>query len=172
MSGVPCTADSLTAAIDKAASKPDGDAIHMAGLRHDKPIRLDVRYPHFSVDVAALQRQVTDPPRQHELPPSILPTAAAGAPAFHLGLSARTVTDSDLASTGLSKPQGVIVTNVEKGSIADQMQVHAGDIIQQVNGADVNDPAAIAQVIRSGEAKNLRVWRKGRTLDLSIPLSM
>ena len=172
VNGAVCTRDALNGAVAAAGNKPGGDVLHLAVLHKKSPLLIDVRYRPVPVDAAALRQQMNGPPRQHEPPPGLLPTPAAAAPAFHLGISARTVTDSDLASTGLSKPQGVIVTHVEKGSLADQMQLQMGDVIQKVNGAEVAGASTIAQLIRSGAARTVRVWRNGKTLDLTIPESM
>jgi hypothetical protein len=169
VNGSVCTADSLVAAVAEAGKKPEGGVLHLAVLRKKSALQIDVHYQNVAVDAAALRQQIADLSKPNPAPQ---PAAAPAAPAFHLGISGRAVTDSDLSATGLSKPKGVLVTNVEKGSIADQMQMQVGDVILQMNGADIGDAGAFAQLVRSGEAKGFRIWRKGKTLDLTIPQSM
>jgi serine protease Do len=72
----------------------------------------------------------------------------------------------------LTKAQGLVVVGVENGSLADTMGILAGDVILQVNGADVGDVQQFAQTVRSGAAKTFRVWRKGQTVELAVPVSM
>jgi S1-C subfamily serine protease len=52
------------------------------------------------------------------------------------------------------------------------MGILAGDVILQVNGADVSDMPQFVQTIHSGAAKTFRVWRKGQTVELTVPVSM
>jgi serine protease Do len=82
------------------------------------------------------------------------------------------VTASDVTALGLANSKGVVVTGVEKGSLADEMQMQSGDVILAVNGSEIGDVDSFAQLVRSGAAKSFRVWRKGQTLELTVPLSM
>jgi len=72
----------------------------------------------------------------------------------------------------LAKAQGLVVVSVENGSLADTMGLLAGDVILQLNGADVRDMQHFVQTIRSGSATSFRVWRKGQTVELTVPMSM
>lgn len=165
-----CTLDSMRAAVAAAAAKPQGGALHAEILRRGSPMMLDLLFPHVDVDAAALRQQVADMARASAATSS---GGSGGAtPAFHLGISGRAVMNSDLAAIGLDKPQGVLVTNVEKGSIADQMQLRVGDVIEQMNGINIDDAGDFAQSVRNGVARTFRVWRKGQTLTLEIPQSM
>lgn len=173
VNGATCTKDVVRAAVAEATAKPQGGMVHVEILHKGNPKSLDLNFPHVDFDAAALRQQVAGASREHEAPSIVGATVAdSAASAFHLGISGRAVTDSDLAAAGLAKPQGVLITNVEKGSIADQMQMQVGDVILKMNGADVSDATAIAKSVRSGAAKNFRIWRKGKTLDLTIPQSM
>jgi serine protease Do len=72
----------------------------------------------------------------------------------------------------LTKAEGLVVVSVENGGLADTMGVLAGDVILQVNGAEVGDINHFVQIIRSGAARSFRVWRKGQTVELSVPQSL
>jgi S1-C subfamily serine protease len=52
------------------------------------------------------------------------------------------------------------------------MGILAGDVILQLNGADVGNMQQFVQTIRSGAATSFRVWRKGQTVELAVPMSM
>jgi S1-C subfamily serine protease len=84
----------------------------------------------------------------------------------------RALTDADVAAAGLPKAMGLLVTKVEKGSIAEDMDMQVGDVVLQANGADVGDVDAFGQLVRSGTVKSFRVWRKGQKLDLTVSQSM
>jgi S1-C subfamily serine protease len=64
------------------------------------------------------------------------------------------------------------VTGVEKGGLADQMQIQIEDVIVEVNGSEIGDVDFLGQFVRSGAAKSFRVWRKGQFLQLTVPQSM
>ena len=98
--------------------------------------------------------------------------AAAPSSGVHFGFQVRPVIQDDVAALGLTSTKGLVVTSVENGSLADTMGVLAGDVILQVNGADVGDMQQFVQTVRSGVARSFRVWRKGQTVDLTVPQSL
>ena len=73
---------------------------------------------------------------------------------------------------GLPKPKGAVVTSVEKGGLADEMQMQVGDVIVEVNGSEIGDVDFLGQFVRSGSAKSFKVWRKGKSVELTVPQSM
>jgi S1-C subfamily serine protease len=77
-----------------------------------------------------------------------------------------------MAPLQLTKAQGLVVVGVENGGLADTMGILAGDVILQLNGADVGNMQQFVQTIRSGAATSFRVWRKGQTVDLTVPQSL
>lgn len=98
--------------------------------------------------------------------------AAAPPASVHFGFQVRPVIADDMAPLALTKAQGLVVTSVENGSLADTMGILAGDVILQLNGADVGDMQQFVQTVRGGAAKTFRVWRKGQTVDLTVPQSL
>ena len=137
---------------------------------------LDLAFPHVAVDAAALRKQIADLAQPSAAPASATSSSgvaqARGGGGFHLGISVRALVNSDLPIVVLPKPQGVLITKVEKDSVADEMQMQVGDVVLQVNGADIADSDAFAQLVRSGAAKTFHVWRKGQALDLVVPQSL
>ncbi|HTY64859.1 MAG TPA: PDZ domain-containing protein [Acidobacteriota bacterium] len=56
--------------------------------------------------------------------------------------------------------------------LADTIATHAGDVILQVNGADVGEMQHFSQLIRSSAVTTINIWRKGKALELIVPQSM
>jgi S1-C subfamily serine protease len=78
----------------------------------------------------------------------------------------------DLAPLGLTQAKGIVVVSVLNGSLADAMGVLPGDVILQVNGADVGELQHFVQTLHSAAVSTFSVWRKGKTLVLTVPQSM
>jgi serine protease Do len=182
INGTICTGESAFFDVFNKAirEKPDGGLVHFEVLRKNNSMAFDVHYPNPDEGVAQL-RQQSAPSGSARHPvgsiialPGSAPTAPSTAPPadFHLGAHVRTVTASDVTTLGLADSKGVLVTGVEKGSLAEEMQMQSGDVIQAVNGSEIGDVDSFAQIVRSGAAKSFRVWRKGQTLELTVPLSM
>jgi serine protease Do len=117
-----------------------------------------------------LRQQVANPGQQNAAEPSATPAAPPSG--IHFGIQVRPVIADDMAPLALTKAQGLVVVGVENGGLADTMGILAGDVILQVNGADVGEVQQFAQTVRSGAAKTFRVWRKGQTVELAVPVSM
>ena len=186
INGTLCTGENVFFDVFNKAirEKPDGGVVHLEVLRKNNSMAFDVHYPNPDEGVAQL-RQQSAPSGSARHPvgsiiavPGSAPTAPSTAspaapPAdFHLGAHVRAVTASDVTALGLADSKGVLVTGVEKGSLAEEMQMQSGDVIQAVNGSEIGDVDSFAQIVRSGAAKSFSVWRKGQTLELTVPLSM
>jgi hypothetical protein len=176
VNGTPCT----DAAVYQSATStaywhaPDGGVVHMEILRRNKPMNVDVHYPFlgaaFDKDtIAKLQRSAAEL-AQNEAPQA--PAPAAPPAGVHFGIQVRPVIADDMAPLQLTKAKGLVVVGVENGSLADTMGILAGDVILQLNGADVGNMQQFIQTIRSGAASSFRVWRKGQTVDLTVPQSL
>jgi len=165
--------------------KPDGGTVHFEVLRKNNPMAFDVHYPNPDENVAQLRQQSAPSSARHpvgsviQLPPGVgAPvTSDAGAPAappspVRFGFQVRAVTDADVAAFGLPKSKGVVVTSVDKGSLAEQTQLQVGDVIVKVNGSEIGDVDALAQFVRNGSARSFSVWRKGALIELTVPQSM
>lgn len=173
--GKPCTRENLSAAVADATAKPNGGAVHFEIVRRGKPATLDVNYPHWTMgDVAALRKQLTDAEHADTAQPGAAPAGNTGGArgGYHLGINVRAVADTDLATVGLPKSMGLLVTRVEKGSVAEDVGIEPGDVILQADTTDVGDVDAFAKLVRGGTVKSFRVWRKGQKLDLAVSQSM
>jgi Do/DeqQ family serine protease len=83
-----------------------------------------------------------------------------------LGIHGQEMTGELASSLGLERPDGVVVTDVYPGSAADRAGIHARDVILSVDGAAVNDEAAVEYRFathRPGDQVPLQL-RSGRQL--------
>jgi len=92
-----------------------------------------------------------------------------------LGVTVEKVTRETAGKIGLSKPQGVIITDIAPGSPAEKVGLDRGDVIFRVNNTPVNDPktfqSAISQAAKEGGAVLLvRDVRSGRIGYITVPL--
>jgi serine protease Do len=90
-----------------------------------------------------------------------------------LGVAVQEVNQAFADSFKLDKPEGALVSNVEKGSPADQAGLRSGDVIRKVDGEPVvasgDLPALIGQKKPGSEVK-LEVWRQGAREELTARL--
>jgi hypothetical protein len=172
VNGQACTQQVFGATVFEAITQPQGGVVRAEILRKSGPLTVDLRYPHLEAPAAQLRQQVANPGQQNAAEPSAAPAAPAPPSGVHFGFNVRPVIQDDLAPLALTKAQGLVVVSVENGGLADTMGVLAGDVILQVNGADVGNMQQFIQTIRSGAATSFRVWRKGQTAELTVPQSL
>ena len=174
--GKPCTRKNLKDAVMAATAKPDGGTIHIGIVHRGKPATADVTYPNWTMgDAAALRKQVDDTQQGDSAQGGAGPAGSVGAGrgnSYRLGINARAVADADAASLGLPKAMGLLVTKVDKGSIAEDIGIQTDDVILQADGTDVNSVEEFAKLVHDGTVKSYRVWRKGQKLDLAVSQSM
>ena len=87
-----------------------------------------------------------------------------------LGLKTESVTNDIARSLGLTRPQGVLVTDVFENGPADRAGVREGDVITEVAGAAVNDSSGLTfrvGTLRPGESAALSILRDGREMALT-----
>jgi membrane-associated protease RseP (regulator of RpoE activity) len=153
----------IHAAVREAAwHKPEGGVIHVEIFRNHTPMSFDVHYSKQQVNVEQLRRQDKELAQQNAAPPS----------GVHFGFQVRPVIQDDMAPLMLTKAEGLVVVSVENGSLADTMGLLAGDVILTANGAEVGDMQHFSQMIHAGAVTTFNVWRKGKTLVLTVPQSM
>jgi serine protease Do len=91
-----------------------------------------------------------------------------------LGVAVQEVNQTFADSFKLDKPEGALVSNVEKGSPADQAGLRSGDVIRKVDGdpivASGDLPALIGQK-KPGSKVTLEVWRQGSREELTAKLA-
>lgn len=80
--------------------------------------------------------------------------------------------DQQLADTfGLAKPEGALVSSVEKGSPADKAEIEVGDVILKFDGKAIVSPADLSLLVSQsspGTPANIELWRKGKTIKVSL----
>jgi hypothetical protein len=172
VNGQACTQQIFGAAVYEAITKPQGGVVRAEILRKSGPLTVDLSFPRLEAPVAQLRQQVANPGQQNAAEPSAAPAPIATPTGVHLGIQVRPVIADDMAPLQLTKAQGLVVVGVENGGLADTMGILAGDVILQLNGADVGNMQQFVQTIRSGAASSFRVWRKGQTVELTVPQSL
>jgi serine protease Do len=90
-----------------------------------------------------------------------------------LGVAVQEVNQTFADSFKLDKPEGALVSNVEKGGPADEAGLRSGDVIRKVDGQPIiasgDLPALIGQR-KPGSRVTLEVWRQGESHQLSARL--
>ncbi len=92
-------------------------------------------------------------------------------PRVPLGLVVQDLTPSLTATLGMTDARGVLVSTVEKESLADKAGVERRDVIAAVNDAPIKDTDNLRRQIarlRPNEAMTLTILRDGSTRKLSI----
>jgi S1-C subfamily serine protease len=90
-----------------------------------------------------------------------------GTPA-KFGISIQNLNDSLRQTLGYKGPAGVLVTQVESDSFADDIGLQANDIITQINGKAVTSADELIRLqntLKPGQAVAFRVMRAGRGRD-------
>jgi serine protease Do len=91
-----------------------------------------------------------------------------------LGVAVQEVNQSLADSFGLERPEGALVSNVEKGSPAERAGLKPGDVIRSANGRAIvssGDLPAIVGLSAPGDKLALEVWRQGRKVQLNAELA-
>ena len=92
-----------------------------------------------------------------------------------LGAAGQGVTADLASSLDLDRPHGVLISEIRDGSPADRGGLHPGDVVVAVNGLAVDNPNElkfrVATLELTGAAK-LSVLRRGKALELSLPLEV
>ncbi|MGB3272426.1 MAG: Do family serine endopeptidase [Xanthobacteraceae bacterium] len=90
-----------------------------------------------------------------------------------IGVQIQPVTKDIADSLGLSKAEGALVAEPQRGSPADKAGIESGDVITAVNGEAIKDARVLARKIGSlapGEKVKLTTLRKGqeKTVELTL----
>lgn len=90
-----------------------------------------------------------------------------------LGVSIQTIDQSLARSFHLDTPAGALVAKVEPESAAARAGLKAGDVILEYNQAKMLDAGQLSAAVamaQPGDSENLKVWRDGKTIDLTVKL--
>jgi serine protease Do len=90
-----------------------------------------------------------------------------------LGVTVQEVNQTLADSFKLDRPEGALVSSVEKGGPAEKAGLQPGDVIRSVNGQPIiasGDLPAIVGLSTPGTRIQMEVWRQGRKVDVSAQL--
>lgn len=88
-----------------------------------------------------------------------------------IGVVIQPVTKELADSFGLTKPQGALVSSVEKGGPAEKAGVEPGDVILRFDGRPVSSSEDLPRIVggtKPGNRSTLQVWRNKGTRDLPV----
>jgi serine protease DegQ len=88
-----------------------------------------------------------------------------------IGVEAQEITPPIAESFSLDDTRGALITGVLRGGPADKGGVKPGDILVEVQGKPVADPAGMLNLVAAlapGQAAKLKVKRQGRDIEASI----
>ncbi|MDP2256458.1 MAG: DegQ family serine endoprotease [Polaromonas sp.] len=91
-----------------------------------------------------------------------------------LGVAVQEINQAFADSFKLDKPEGALVSSVEKGSPADKAGLQSGDVIRQVNGQPIvssGDLPAVIGLAAPGDTVKLGVWRQGASKEITARLA-
>ena len=91
----------------------------------------------------------------------------------YIGVSIKDVDQKEAKGLGLDKAQGVLVQDVLKGGAGEDAGLKVGDVILTVDGKNVNAANELQTIIgqkRPGETASLKVFRDGKSMDMSVTL--
>jgi serine protease Do len=89
----------------------------------------------------------------------------------YIGVQIQTVTPDVADAIGLTGAAGALVAHVEDASPAKKAGLKAGDVIVSFDGHAVKTPKDLSRIVADispGTGDKVTVWRKGKSLDLSI----
>ncbi len=90
-----------------------------------------------------------------------------------LGVMIQPVDQSLAKSFHMEMPEGALVSKVDPDSAAARAGVKAGDVILQYNGANLVDSGQLSAAVAMespGDSAHLKIWRDGKTVDLTAQL--
>jgi serine protease Do len=88
-----------------------------------------------------------------------------------IGVGIDAVSKELAEALGLPKPQGALVTQVERDSPAEKAGVEAGDVILRFDGKTIERATDLPRIVGStkpGSKVTMTVWRKGTQRDLNV----
>ncbi|MBI3223224.1 MAG: DegQ family serine endoprotease [Nitrosomonadales bacterium] len=88
-----------------------------------------------------------------------------------IGVTIQEMTRELAESFGLSKPDGALISSVEKGGAADKAGIEASDVILKFDGKPVrnsNELPRMVAAVKPGTRVNIELWRKGAAKEVVV----
>src|SRR5690606_25558805 len=106
---------------------------------------------------------------------TVLASVGSGRPLVRpwLGAEVQAVTQDLATAMGLSRPRGVLISNLHPRSPFARAGGRVGDIVTAVDGMTVDDPVALRFTISTrplGSRADIDIWRDGREYRLQVPI--
>jgi len=92
---------------------------------------------------------------------------------FWTGLEIQSINPGIAKYYGLSKSEGVIITDVAKNSPGQKAGLKIGDIIFEINGSQIKNEDSVFEIIKdakAGDILKLKVQRDDKTLEIELKL--
>ena len=94
---------------------------------------------------------------------------------FWTGLEVQGIESWMAYRLGYKSNEGVIVTNIDRGSPAEKAGIKTIDILFEINGTRITNPRSIRNYfenrdLRVGDVLNLKLFREGQIIELSLKL--
>ncbi len=91
-----------------------------------------------------------------------------------IGVTIQELTRELAESFGLSKPNGALISGVEKGGAADKAGIEASDVILKFDGKVVNSSADLPRMVAAtvpGSKVAIELWRKGESRQVTVVIA-
>ncbi len=88
-----------------------------------------------------------------------------------IGVTIQELTNELAESFGLSKPDGALISNVEKNSPADKAGIEVSDVILEFDGKPVSRSSDLPRMVVStkpGSKATVNLWRKGSAKQITV----
>ncbi len=167
-------AQRLAQRIAARAQEVAARARHLAEAHQARPEQLAARARHLAEAHQARAEQLVGRVRHlAEARQNFAPSFIAGG--GYLGVQISDVDEEQASELGMSEPYGAYVSSVVDGSPADYAGINDGDVLVRWNGGRIESVAQLrrfAQETPEGRTVNVRVFRDGSELDLSVKLGV
>jgi serine protease Do len=119
------------------------------GKKIGVPVTLDVH--RFGKNIKVKVKPEAWPDEMEQLAVKRSPAADDKTGSF--GLTVETVTKESAEQYGLEKVEGLLVSEVQRGSAAERKGIKPGDVITEVNGKAVSTPRQFHQAVKQADPK-------------------
>jgi S1-C subfamily serine protease len=89
-----------------------------------------------------------------------------------LGVHAHNITPSEAQAAGIADAQGIFVEQIAAGSLAEQAKILPGDVILALDGKPAVTLEAMRAILQNGAPSNIKVWRHGEAVSLTVSQSL